>query len=70
MSLIGQKSALISVGVSCQTVHQVERAIDLAREIDPTIEKKGLPLDSLMSRRSAPPACWTTTSSSPQLWRS
>lgn len=47
MALVGKKFALISVGMSCQTVHQLHRALGLARELtgDPSLSKKSLPFD-------------------------
>jgi hypothetical protein len=50
MALVGKRTALISVGMSCQTVRQLHNAVDLARQItgDKTLTKKSLPFDWLI----------------------
>jgi len=57
MSAIGKKAAIISLGMSCQSSHQIRSNISLLRSLtrDDTLEVKSLPFDWLI----CPPASAT-----------
>jgi hypothetical protein len=50
MSAIGVRSAVISIGPSCQASHQINANIPLLRELlrDPMLEERAFPFDSLI----------------------
>lgn len=50
MTAIGKKTAIISMGMSCQSAHQIRSNIDLLRTVtgDNTLEVKSMPFDWLI----------------------
>ncbi|SMF66085.1 hypothetical protein SAMN02982989_3437 [Xaviernesmea oryzae] len=52
MSLTGNNVAVLSIGMSCQTSHQIREHASLLREVtgDPSLKVKALPFDWLISQ--------------------
>ncbi len=51
MSLFGEKAAVIASGMTCQTAHQIDRHVDLLRQLtrDPSLQVSRGPFDWLMA---------------------